>query len=458
MTNVLHRNLHDNLRTIVHGEGVYLTDKSGKSYLDASGGAAVSSLGHRHPAILQALHDQLDAVEFAHTGSFTTRSLEDLGTNLARLAPGSLNYSYISSSGSEAVETALKVSRKYYLEVGEYNRKYYISRRQSYHGSTLATLSVGKHMRQRHPFECLLRPSHHVDCYYPFRFQRVDESVEEYAIRVADQLEHKIVELGPENVIGFVAETIGGATPGVLVPSSLYLKRIREICDHYGIMLILDEVMCGMGRSGNFFACDIFDVEPDIITVAKGLGGGYIPIGATICSDKIYNAIYSGTGILQHGNTYNGHPVACAAANAVIKTIEEQDLLQNVVDRGSQLISKLYAVLGDHPNIGDIRGKGLFIGIEFVKDKFTLEPLPPELKFFKILKEAAMNQGLICYPTGGTIDGFHGDQVILAPPFIIDEGIVEEIVDRLTQSIQDAITTAQSELPNFCTSSWRKSA
>lgn len=442
MTHVFHRACGSVPPMADKGDGCYIIDTDGKRYLDASGGAAVSCLGHSHPKVIQAIKDQVDAIAFAHTGFFTNGPLEELAGYLAARAPEGIEYVYFVSGGSEAMEAALKLAYQYYWEKGEGGRKNFIARRQSYHGNTLGALAVGGNMWRREQFAPILIDADHISPCYAYRDKRDDESLEEYGLRVADELETRLQELGPETVAAFLAEPVVGATAGALVPAPGYLKRIREICDRHGILLILDEVMCGMGRTGTLFACEADDVAPDIIATAKGLGAGYQPIGAALCSEEIYATIRDGSGFFQHGHTYMGHPTAAAAALAVQKTVEEEGLLENVKRRGAELMERLSSRFGNDPNIGDIRGRGLFIALELVADRGTKEPLDPGLKIHGAIKKHAMARGLMCYPGGGTIDGRRGNHVLLAPPFIIDDGHVEEIVDKLGGSIDAALADA----------------
>ena len=415
MTHVFHRMPRHALEQAVRGEGIRLFDAHGRSYIDASGGAAVSCLGHGHAEVIEAIKKQLDQVAYAHSSFFTTQVCEDLADFLAERAPGDLNHFYFVSGGSEAVEAALKLARQYFVETGEPTRRHFIARRQSYHGNTLGALAIGGNAWRREPFLPLLVPAHHVSPCYAYRDQRADETEEQYAQRLADELDAKIRELGAENVAAFVAETVGGATAGVLTPVRSYLQRIREVCDRHGVLLVLDEVMSGMGRTGHLFACAEDNVVPDILTIAKGLGGGYQPIGAMVASSRIYDAIVAGSGFFQHGHTYMGHATACAAALAVQRVIERDGLLTNVLERGEQLRRLLHEELGEHPNVGDIRGRGLFVGVEFVADKASKAPLDPALKTHAQMKKQAMENGLLMYPSGGTVDGTRGDHTLLAP-------------------------------------------
>ena len=429
------------LPKVVAGDDVWLIDSAGKRYLDASGGAAVSSLGHSNRVVLDAAKEQLDAIAFAHTGFFTSDPAEQLADKLVSLAPDGIDRVYLVSGGSEAVEAAIKLARQYFVEVGQPQRSQVISRWQSYHGNTLGALAAGGNRWRRAQFEPLLPSTmHQIDpCHY-WRWGGPDESAFDYGQRVANQLEDKIIELGADTVAAFFAEPVVGATMGAVPASEGYFKRIREICDKYGVLLVLDEVMCGAGRTGTYFASEQEDIVPDIICMAKGLAAGVQPIGAMLCSVKIYDAIAKGSGFFQHGHTYMGHPVAAATGLAVIGEIERLGLLENVQKMGRTLRDALDARFGQDPYVGDIRGRGLFLGIELVADKETKQPFEPGLGLNKLIKKAAMAEGLICYPFGGTVDGKSGDHILLAPPFIIDETHVEMIVDRLDLAITAAFS------------------
>ena len=439
MTHVFHRNPHNSLPTVSSGDGIELIDQNGKRYIDASGGAAVSCLGHSHTEVIQAIHQQIDAVAYAHTSFFTNDAAEELATFLAERAPGDLNHVYYVSGGSEAVEAALKLARQYYVELNQPSRRLFIARRQSYHGNTLGALAIGGNAWRRAPFLPLLTEAHHVSPCYAYRDQGPQESEQEYGLRLAAELEQKIIDLGPDNVAAFIAEPVVGATAGVLAPVKGYLQAIRDVCDKYGILLIFDEVMCGMGRTGHLFACAEDDVAPDILTIAKGLGAGYQPIGAMLASSKIYNTIINGSGFFQHGHTYMGHATACAAALAVQKVIERDNLLANVQERGEQLRNELHQHLDNHPHVGNIRGRGLMVGIELVADKESKTPLDHTAKTHAKLRKVAMDKGLLLYPMGGTVDGIHGDHILLAPPFICTAADISRIAELVSATIHEVL-------------------
>ena len=440
MTNhIFGRSTKGSLPVATAGDGCYLIDATGKRYLDGSGGAAVSCLGHSNAAVRAALHDQLDRVAFAHTGFFTSDPAEQLADTLVAHAPEGIERVYLVSGGSEAVEASLKLARQYFLEIGQPQRHRVIARRQSYHGNTLGALATGGNEWRRAQFAPMLVETTHISPCYEYRDRADDETPEAYGLRVADELETEIQRLGPDSVMAFVAEPVVGATAGAVPAVPGYLKRIREICDRHGVLLILDEVMCGMGRTGHLFACQEDGVTPDMITIAKGLGAGYQPIGALLVQGRIYDAIAKGSGFFQHGHTYMGHAMAAAAANAVLGEILNRDLLTRVREQGAKLDAKLRAALGQHPHVGDIRGRGLFRGVELVADRTTKEPFDPARKLNARIKAEAFANGLICYPMGGTIDGQRGDHVLLAPPFIIEDGQIDDLVSILTHAIDTAL-------------------
>ncbi len=437
MTRVFHRDIRATPPVAARGEGIRIVDEAGNRYIDASGGAAVSVLGHSDPEVRRAIRDQVESLAYAHTAFFTTRAQEDLADLLVAASPPGLDRVYFVSGGSEAMDTALKLARQYCLDVGEPRRVRFVARRQSYHGNTLGALAVGGNAARRAPFEPLLMDAAHISPCYAYRGRRDGETDAAYGLRVADELESALLELGPETVIGFVAETVVGSTIGAATAAPGYFARIRDICDRYGVLLILDEVMSGMGRTGTLFACEQEGVVPDLAVVAKGLGAGYQPIGAVLASDAIYRGIRAGGGHFPHGHTYMGHATACAAALAVQRAVAERDLLANVRRRGEALDAALRGAFGDHPHVGEIRGRGLFRALELVADRTAKEPFDPALRLHAQIKGAAFARGLICYPSGGTADGRRGDHVLLAPPFVVGADDVEEIVDRLGLALSD---------------------
>ncbi|MGH1352673.1 MAG: aspartate aminotransferase family protein [Methyloligellaceae bacterium] len=438
---VFPRHMKAKLPIAVAAEGCYIMDAGGKQYLDGSGGAAVSCLGHSDQSVKDAIKKQLEEMAYAHTSYFTSKSAEQLADLLVELAPENIDSVYFVSGGSEAVETALKLARQYYVEKGEVSRSRIIARKQSYHGNTLGALAAGGNEWRRQQYRPLLIETSHISPCYAYRYQSVEETAEQYGLRCANELEAEILRLGPEQVMAFIAEPVVGSTLGAVPAVSGYFKRVREICDNYGVLLILDEIMCGMGRTGSLYACEQEGVSPDIITIAKGVGGGYQPLGAALCSREIYQTIEQGSGMFQHGHTYIGHATACAAGVSVISAITERGLVQRVVEQGEKLRSLLLERFSDKPHVGDIRGRGLFQGIEFVKDRVTKEPFSPDNQLNKKIKANAFEQGLMCFAMGGTIDGRLGDHILLAPPFIIEDSQLEELVTKLESAVSMSIDT-----------------
>lgn len=438
-THVFHRSLLTTPPVAVRGQGLWLEDAAGQRYIDASGGAAVSCLGHDHPDVLAAMHRQIDQLAYAHTSFFTTEVAEQLADQLVRTAPAGMSHAYFVSGGSEAVEAALKMARQYYLEIGQPERSHFIARRQSYHGNTLGALAVGGNEWRRRQFAPLLIDVTHVSPCYPYRDLQPGETPEAYGQRLARELDEAIQRVGPAKVLAFIAETVGGATAGVLVPVPGYLKAVREVCDRHGVLLILDEVMCGMGRTGTLHACEQDGVVPDLMTIAKGLGGGYQPIGAVLAQQKIVDAMSSGSGFFQHGHTYLGHAVACAAALAVQQVIERDGVLQKVKRDASVLQALLADKFKNHPHVGDIRGRGFFWGIELVQDRASKAPFDPARRLHAKVKAAAFARGLLVYPMGGTVDGRYGDHILLAPPFIASQDELAQIVSRLAEALDAAL-------------------
>ncbi len=432
------------LPTVARASGIEIIDTSGRAYIDASGGAAVSCLGHGHPAVTAAMKAQLDQVAYVHSSAFTTDAAERLADHLIARAPKGLSHTYFVSGGLEAMEAAFKLARQYYIEIGQPKRRHFIARRQSYHGNTLGALSVSGNAMRRQHFMPMLFETHHVSAMYSYRDQLADETPAAYGARLARDLERQIETLGPETVVAFVAETVGGATQGCTTPPPGYYTRVREICDAHGILLVLDEVMCGMGRTGRLHACEQEGIAPDILAIAKGLGGGYAPVGALLLSERIFRAFQAGSGLFQHGHTYVSHPLGCAAALAVQQTIERDDLVTAARVQGAHLERRLKERFANHHAIGDIRGRGLFWAVEFVSDRTSKTPFDPGLKLSTRVFEAAMARGLMCYPMSGTIDGRLGDHALLAPPFIVTGAQIDTIVDRFG----DAVDAATSAIPS----------
>ena len=439
MSHIIHRDLRQAPPVAVSARGMLVRDSAGKTYIDASGGAAVSSLGHGHPDILAAIHRQVDRLAYAHTGFFSTEAAEELAARLSAGAPDGVSEVYLVSGGSEAMETAMKLARQYFVETGEPQRAVFIARRQSFHGNTLGALAVGGNEWRRRHFAPLLIDVPRVAPCYEYRGRGERQSLDQYTDGLLRELEAKILETGPEKVIGFCAEPVVGATGGAIPPTPGYFRGVRELCDKYGMLFIADEVMCGMGRTGSMYAIEQDGVTPDIITIGKGLGAGYQPIGAVLARASLVARLRDGSGAFQHGHTYIGHPVAAAAALAVQKVIERDDLLGAVRMRGESLRRMLKGAFGGHQHVGDIRGRGLLLALELVEDRATKAPFAPERKLHAAIKEQAMARGLMVYPMGGTIDGRNGDHILLAPPFIATEADLGEIVARLHDAVGAAL-------------------
>ena len=439
MSHVFPRHCQKVPPTAVRGEGCYLYDSEGKAYLDGSGGAAVSCLGHGDPDIIAAVQKQVADLAFAHTSFLTSEPAEELADLLIANAPGELDRVYFVSGGSEATEAAIKLARQYHVEKGQPQRRHLIARKQSYHGNTLGALAAGGNEWRRQQFAPLLVEVSHITPCYEYVLRGESESAFDYGQRAAQELEDEILRLGPDSVMGFMAEPVVGATLGAVPAVEGYFRRIREICDQYGVLLILDEVMCGMGRTGHLFACTADGIAPDILCIAKGLGAGYQPIGAMLCTGHIFDVIAGGTGFFQHGHTYLGHPVAAAAGLAVVRKLVDQNLSARAATQGEKLAEALNKKFGQHPNVGDIRGRGLFRGIELVADRESKQPFDPGLKLAARIKAKAFDLGLICYPMSGTRNGKDGDHILLAPPFIIEDAQIDELTTKLSAAIEQCL-------------------
>ncbi len=432
---IFHRNLKKEYLLVERGEGIYLIDQSGKKYIDGSGGAAVVGIGHGVKEITEAMVRQAQKVAFAHSSQFASQAAIDLAEKLTRLAPAGLSRVYFLSGGSEAVETAIKMARQYQVERGQPQRYKIISRWTSYHGNTLGALALSGHTGRRNFYLPLIQHTPHIQPVYCYRcpFGLKPESC---ALECADDLEKTILYEGPESVSAFIAEPIVGATAGALVPPDGYFQKIREICDQYDLLLIVDEVMTGIGRTGKNFGIDHWQVTPDMIVVGKGLSSGYTPIAAVIVKEEIHRAIKEGSGAFVHGHTYSQNPLSCAIACAVLDYLEQHDLISRAAKMGTYFLLAL-ASLADHEIVGDVRGKGLFAGLEFVRDKKTKDPFPPQMKLNILIANKAWAKGLITYPGGGGADGIKGDHLLLAPPFIITEEQIDQMVAILKETLKE---------------------
>jgi adenosylmethionine-8-amino-7-oxononanoate aminotransferase len=435
------RNFRKEYPVAVRGEGCWIIDRDGRRFLDASGQAAVVSIGHGVAEIGRAMAEQASRIAFAHTTQFHSEPAEKLAKRLLELAPAGFRDGrvYFTSGGSEAAETAIKLTRQFHLESGQTSRYRVVSRRQSYHGSTLGAMTVSGNVARRAPYKLLLAEWGHIApcfCYHcPF-----DKKFPACGIACADDLDHFLEANDAASVAAFIFEPVVGATLGAAVPPEGYVQRIAEICRGRGILLVADEIMSGMGRTGKAFALQHWNVEPDIILVGKGIASGYAPLGAVLVAPRVVEAFERGSGVFQHGFTYQSHPVATAAGNAVLDYIEARQLLQGVTPAGEILRAEL-AALESHPNVGEIRGLGLLLGIEFVKDKSTRAPFPKEQNITERIRQAALDQGLLTYPTQGCVDGINGDHILLAPPFIISREECAQIARALHCALQKVFAT-----------------
>jgi adenosylmethionine-8-amino-7-oxononanoate aminotransferase len=437
---VMHRSLREAPPRAVGGDGVWLVAEDGRRVLDASGGAAVSCLGHQHPRVIAAMARQASTLAYAHTGFFSSKPAEELAEHLVGHEPGGLAGVYFVTGGSEAIEASIKLARQYFIESGQPQRQRFIARRQSYHGNTLGALAAGGNAWRREPYAPLLSQAFsHVTPAFAYHEMRDGESEAGFVARLAQELEAEFQRLGPDTVAAFIAEPVVGATAGCVPAPEGYFRAVRDICDRHGAVLILDEVMCGMGRTGTLHAWEQEGIAPDIQAIAKGLGGGYQPIGAMLASGRIIDTIRQGSGAFQHGHTYMAHPLACAAALEVQRIISEERLLDRVKQLGAHLEHRLTERFGNHRHVGDIRGRGLFWAIELVADRATRQPFDAPLKLNQRIKAAAFERGLACYPAGGTVDGRSGDHVLLAPPYIATAGDIDMIVDRLGHAVDEAL-------------------
>jgi adenosylmethionine-8-amino-7-oxononanoate aminotransferase len=436
---VFPRSTRSGLPTVVGGQGIELIAADGRRYVDASGGAAVSCLGHGHPAVLAAITRQAQAMAYAHTSFFTNEPAERLADALIAAAPAGLSRVYFVDNGSAAVETALKMARQYFIESGAPGRCHVISRRQSYHGNSLGALAVSGNVGRRAPYEPFLFETSRIEpCFY-YHYARPGQTEEEYGRQAADALEAELLRVGPDTVMAFIAETVVGATAGAVPPAPGYFRRVRDICDRYGVLLILDEVMCGAGRTGTFLACEAEGVVPDLVTLAKGLAGGYQPIGAVLCTGKMYDAFAGGSGAFINGHTYSAHAIACAAALAVQEVIRDERLLERVQRAARVLHEALVQHVGRNPCVGDVRGRGLLRALELVADRESKAAFDPGLKVSARIKAAAFERGLLVYPGSGTVDGVRGDHVLLAPPYNVTDAQIEVIAQRLGAAVDAAM-------------------
>jgi len=424
---------------VVGGDGIRLHLANGQTVIDGSGGAAVACIGHGNKRVAGAMAEQAGRVAYAHTGFFTSEPAEALADLLLTDEPGGLTHAFFVSSGSEAMEAAIKLARQYHTEMGEPGRTNFIGRRQSYHGTTLGALAVGGHVARRALYEPLLGPAFSkVSPCFAYHYQRSDESDAHYVARLEAELEREFQRLGPDTVAAFCAETVVGAATGCVTAIPGYFAAMQAVCDRHGALLILDEVMCGMGRTGTLHAWEQEGIVPDIQAVAKGLGGGYAPIGGIFASGRVMAALREGSGGFMHGQTYQAHPVACAAALEVQRILREDALVPRVAVAGDLLERLLTERFGNHAHVGDIRGRGLFRALEFVVDRTQRTAFAPSAAIAERVKHAALDRGLGVYPCTGTQDGHVGDHIIVAPPYIVSDDDLNEIVARLGEAV-DAV-------------------
>ena len=421
-SSVLHRTLHALPKKVVRASGLTLTLDDGQEIIDASGGAAVACLGHGNDTVKHAIGDQMDTVAYCHSLFYGTSVGEELAESLMASTDGQMARAFIVSSGSEAMEAAVKMARQYFLELkpSQPGRTRFIARQQSYHGTTLGALAIGGHVARRELYEPLLSTNtSHVSPCFPYRGMKESESADSYVTRLAKELDEEFQRVGPDTVCAFVAEPIVGAALGCVPAVAGYFKALKAVCDKHGALLILDEVMCGMGRCGTLHAWQDEGVCPDIQTIGKGLGGGYAPVAGMLVNHRVVDVLSQGTGAFSHGQTYQGHPVACAAALAVNKMIREPGVMERVKESGRRLESVLRGRLEGHNYVGDIRGKGLFWGMEFVRDKTTKEPFDALLKVASGIHDLGMEEphNISLYPGAGTVDGKRGDHILVAPPY-----------------------------------------
>ena len=436
---VLYRSVQELPPTAVNAKGIYIYLDDGSKILDAVGGASVSCLGHSHPDVISAMTKSLNEnLIYAYSLKYTSNEAEELADLLLKDRPGGLTKAHFVSSGSEAMEAALKVARQYFVEIGQTQRTIFIGREQSYHGNTIGALSIGGHWSRREPFEPILsKAMTHVAPCYPYRHQQKDESSAEYVDRLINELDSKFQELGPENVIAFVMEPIVGNATGCVAALPGYIAGVRKLCDKYGALLIFDEVMCGMGRTGDLHAWQHEGIPPDIQTMGKGLGGGYQPIAAVLINERVVEGL-SKAASFNSGHTYQAHPLTCVAATAVQKIIIRDNLLENVKNMGALLERELRAAFADNPIVGDIRGRGLFWGLELVADRDTKAPISTKAGTADLVSIEGMKHGVALLSSGGTMDGVNGNHVIISPPYNVTEDEVKLIVSLTKKSI-DAV-------------------
>ncbi|KAL3426337.1 aminotransferase class-III [Phlyctema vagabunda] len=446
---LLHRSLLERPIHVENATGIHLHLRDGRTIIDACAGAAVAAIGHGNMEVIQAAMAQMVKVSYVHTMSYTTDAAEDLARLLLRDNRYGLEKAYFVCSGSEANESAIKVARQYFFELGQKERMFFVSRRQAYHGNSIGSMSLSTNRARKIPYEGAVTLPHvaYVEPAYAYQYQRTDESEDQYVGRLLRGLEQEFLRIGPKRVAAFVAEPVVGATAGCVTAPTGYFKGVRRLCDQYGILLVLDEIMCGMGRTGTYFAFEQENIEPDIVTIGKGLSGGYAPIAGVLVHKKVVDVLRQGTAAFNHGHTYQAHPVSCAAALAVQTIIRRENLVERCAVLGNYLGMLLRAALGECKFVGDIRGRGLFWAVEFVADKQSKRCLPAELRFGHKIQQRAFDLGVAVYPGAGTVDGVKGDHVLLAPPFTVERQMLARIVDVLKEAY--IATEATLDVPSL---------
>ena len=440
-THLMHRSLVQQPHTVVSASGLELTLDNGRKVIDACGGAAVACLGHANEEVSAAIYAQSQNVGYVHTGTYTTSVAEELADLILEGSPFGLEKASFLGSGSEAVEASLKLARQYFYEKGEHERLHIVARRQAYHGNTMASMSVSSNLSRKIPYQGFCYPhTSAVSPAFAYRQQQATETESDFTKRLLAELDDEFHRIGPEKVIAFLAEPVVGATAGCVPPPAGYLQGAKALCEKYGILLILDEIMCGSGRCGTFFAFEPENVEPDIVTIAKGLGGGYAPIAGVLMHRKVVDVLQGGSNAFNHGHTFQAHSISCAAALAVQKIVRRDRLVERSAEMGKVLERLLKEQLSNCKSVGDIRGRGLFWAVEFVKDKATKEPFEPSILYGPKVQEAAFEGGVAVYPGHGTIDGVSGDHVLIAPPFTVDE----VALGRICEVLRDAILSQEA--------------
>lgn len=430
---------------ITHGKGVYLYTENGQKYLDGSSGAVTANIGHGVQEIIDAMKEQAEKISFVYRTQFTTAPSEKLAQRMSELAPGDLNWSFFVNSGSEAMETAMKIALQHWQERGEKTKNRFISRWMSYHGITVGALSASGHIQRRDIFESVLENYPVVSAPYYYRDAN-NRSIEQCDDNYADELERAIIRIGPKNIAAFIAEPIIGAAGGALTPSVNYFKKIKQVLDDYNILLIADEVMTGMGRTGKMFAMEHFNVIPDLMTTGKGMGAGYTPIAAAIASDRVMEPIRAGSNSVMSGHTYSANPLSTATTLAVLDYVETHGLIEASLQKGDYLKERLIEILSENRIVGDIRGKGLLIGIEFVENVTTKKPFSKEYGVTDRVVKACFNERLLVYPANSGRDGFHGDAIIISPPLTITYEEIDQLISRLVRSIESVEKQLTKEL------------